>query len=260
MTAPLFFNSALVATPERFVLRGGSWCRIDVGVLYGLVLHPRHGPVLIDTGYGPRATEGERSTLLTLYGAVLRPRLQRGHLPIPQLAALGIRPGDVRRIIVTHFHPDHIAALRDFRNAQFVTSAAAWARVRAMSAMTRIHNGIFLELLPDDFEARIVPIETCAEVPTPLGPSRDLMGDGSCLALDLPGHAIGHFGLLWPHLEQPLFYAVDTTWLLAALDRLPIGPAQLIYSDAAAMHRSSELVRRARDAGWRIVLCHDRVS
>jgi glyoxylase-like metal-dependent hydrolase (beta-lactamase superfamily II) len=259
MTAPRFINSALVSVPERLVLRGGSWRSIDVGVLYGLVPHPQHGPVLVDTGYGPRATEGPRSPMLYLYGAILRPRLQREHLSLPQLAQLGYGPGDVKRIIVTHFHPDHIAALRDFPNAAFVTSAAAWAKVRAMSPMARLHNGIFLELLPDDFEARIIPIETCTEVPTPFGLGRDALGDGSCLAIDLPGHAIGHFGLLWPHLEQPLFYAVDTTWLNEALDRLPVGPAQLVYSDAAAMRRSAELVRAARDAGWRIVLCHDRV-
>jgi glyoxylase-like metal-dependent hydrolase (beta-lactamase superfamily II) len=260
MMAPRFLNSALVATPERFVLRGGSWQRIDVGVLYGLVFHPQHGPVLIDTGYGPRATEGERSPMLQLYGAALRPRLQREQLPIPQLAARGAAPGDVRRIIVTHFHPDHIAALRDFPNAEFVTSGAAWARVQAMSAMERVHNGIFLELLPDNFGARIIPLEACAEVATPFGPSRDVLGDGGCLAIDLPGHAIGHFGLLWPDLDRPLFYAVDTTWLIDALDRLPNGPAQMIYSDAAAMRRSAELVLGARDAGWQIVLCHDRVD
>ena len=259
MTAPRFINSALVSTPERFVLRGGSWRRIDVGVLYGLVLHPQHGPVLIDTGYGPRATEGDRSLMLTAYGAILRPRLQREGLPAPQLAALGHQPEDVRSIVVTHFHPDHIAALRDFPNASFITSAVTWAKVKSMPAATRIHNGIFLELLPDDFEARIIPIEDSTEVSTPFGTARDVLGDGSCLAIDLPGHAIGHFGLIWPRLDEPLFYAVDTTWLLDALDRLPAGPAQLIYSDADAMRRSVDLVRAARDAGWRIVLCHDRV-
>lgn len=260
MIAPLFHNSALVSVPERFVLRGGSWRPIDVGVLYGLVDHPRHGPVLIDTGYGPRATEGPRSPMLQLYGAVLRPRLQRQHLPIPKLAALGYTPADVKRIVVTHFHPDHIAVLRDFPNAAFVTTAAAWARIATMSPLARLHNGIFPELLPDDFAVRLIPIETCPEVATPFGPARDLLGDGSCLALDLPGHAIGHFGLLWPQLDPPLLYAVDTTWLLDALDRLPAGPARLIYSDAAAMRRSADRVLLARDAGWRIVLCHDRVS
>lgn len=260
MTPPRFINSALVSTPERLVLRGGSWRRIDVGVLYGLMLHPQHGPVLIDTGYGPRATEGKRSLMLTAYGAILRPRLLREGLPVKQLAALGYQPGDVRRIVVTHFHPDHIAALRDFPNASFITSGATWAKVKAMPAATRIHNGIFLELLPDDFGDRIIAIEDSTEVVTPFGCARDVLGDGGCLAIDLPGHAIGHFGLLWPRLEQPLFYAVDTTWLLDALDRLPAGPANLIYSDAGAMHRSADLVRSARDAGWRVVLCHDRVG
>ncbi len=261
---PLFPNSAIVRVPERFVLRGGSAQRVAVGVRYGLLFHPQHGPVLIDTGYGPRATSAPgRSAVLRLYGAVLRPELVPDQLPLAQLQALGYGADDVQRIVVTHFHPDHIAALRDFPRAQFVTSGAAWQRVRAMRPFTRIRNGIFRELLPDDFEARVLPLETTAPRPLPfgLGSGFDVFGDGTCLAVDLPGHAIGHFGLLWPDLDPPLLYAVDTTWLAAALpDRLPRGPAGLVYADDAAMQQSARLVRRARDAGCRVLLCHDRVS
>jgi glyoxylase-like metal-dependent hydrolase (beta-lactamase superfamily II) len=264
MDMPRFINSATVRVPERLVLRGGSWRWIEVGVRYGLVTQPEFGPVLIDTGYGPRATQGaQRSLALKLYGGVLRPRLVEADLPLSALAREGYSASDVRRIIITHFHADHVAALRDFPNASFIASGVAWEAIRRMRDTQRIHNGIFKELLPKDFASRLLPIETLPERPAPfgLGAGRDIWGDGSCLAIDLPGHATGHFGLVWPELDPPLLYAADTTWLSDAVDdRLPRGPARMIYADEAAMRKSAALVAAFREAGGRVVLCHDRAA
>lgn len=264
MSAPCFINSAIVRVPERFVLRGGSWHRIAVGVRYGLLVHPQFGPVLIDTGYGPRVKRGgRRSVALKLYDAVLRPQLIEGDLPLAALERAGFAADDVRRIIVTHFHADHVAALRDFPNASFVASGTAWRALASMRPVRRLRNGIFVELLPPDFASRLLPIDTLSEKPAPygLGRGRDIWGDGSCLAIDLPGHAIGHFGLLWLQTDPPLLYATDATWLSDALDdRLPRGIARIVYADEAVMRKSTELVARFRRAGGHVVLCHDRVA
>jgi len=264
MSTPRFINSAIVRVPERFVLRGGSWSRISVGVRYGMLVHPQFGPVLIDTGYGPRVTHGaQRSVALKVYSAVLRPRLVEYDLPLLALERAGYSPRDVQRIIVTHFHADHVAALRDFPNARFVASGVGWEAIGRMRKGQRIHSGIFAELLPTDFSSRLLPIETLTvrQAPFGLGMGRDIWGDGSCLAIDLPGHAIGHFGLLWPQSEPTLLYATDTTWLAEALDdRLPRGIARIVYADEAAMRTSTALVAAFRRAGGRVVLCHDRVT
>ena len=263
MSEPRFFNSAVVRIPERLLLRQGSWRPIPIGVRYGLVIHPTLGPVLIDTGYGPRAVRGpQRSALLKVYGAVLRPKLIDDALPFAMLGQLGFGGADVRRIVVTHFHPDHVATLLDFPSASFVTSQTAWQRIQSMSAFGRARRGIFLELLPADFDARIVPIESCPLRPLPfgLGSGHDIWGDGSCLTVDLPGHAVGHFGLVWPSLDPPLFYATDATWLSKALDdRLPRGLAKSVYEDEASMRASVTILQAFRRAGGRVVLCHDRV-
>ena len=263
MSRPTFPNSAIVQARERLVLRDGSWGSIALGVRYGLMVHPQFGPVLIDTGYGPRATrDARRSLALKLYGAVFRPQLVETDLPLVALQRAGYTAADVQRIIVTHFHVDHVAALRDFPNAAFITSGSAWRTIGAMRLFERLRNGIFLELLPPDFSSRLLPIETCPERPLPfgLGIGRDLLGDGSCLAVDLPGHAIGHFGVLWPHAAPPLLYATDTTWLSDALDgRLPRGMAEAVYADAGGMRASAGRVAAFRKAGGEVVLCHDRV-
>lgn len=259
MTDPQFFNSAIVRVPERLILAGGGWRPIEIGVRYGLIEHPEVGPVLIDTGYGPRATTGPRSAMLKLYTAVLRPRLVHDTLPLPMLAAKGISPGDIRLIVLTHFHPDHIAGLKDFPNAKILASAGAFRRIETMGAPRRLRHGVFAELLPADFAARLVAIEDRPVVPLPLGLGIgwDVFGDGTCIAIDLPGHALGHFGLVWP--ERALLYAVDTQWLNAAVvhDRHPRGPARLIYADDAAMRASAEKVRRFAERGGDVLLCHE---
>lgn len=264
MSAPRFINSAIVRVPERVVLRGGSWGRIATGVRYGMVMHAEFGPVLIDTGYGPRVTrEAQRSAALKLYSAVLRPRLIEDNLPLVALRQAGYAPTDVRRIVVTHFHADHVGALHDFPNARFIASGSAWDAIVGMRKGQRVHNGIFSELMPADFANRLLPIETLPERPAPigLGMGRDIWGDGSCLAINLPGHAIGHFGLLWAQSDPPLLYATDTTWLSDALDdRMPGGIARIVYADEAAMRKSAEMVARFRRAGGRVALCHDRVT
>jgi len=264
VTRPEFFNSAIVDVTERVVLAGGGRKRIRLAVRYGILRRPE-GPVLIDTGYGPRATEGAgRSLLLKAYGAALKPQLVRGQLPQAVLAGMGYAADDISLIILTHFHPDHIAALLDFPNARIVTSVDAWQKIEAMGAFGRLRNGIFRELLPADFAERLVALEDMPEVSLPLelGQGRDVFGDGSCLSVDLPGHGLGHFGLCWPQGDRPLLYAVDVQWLEQAVmeNRLPMGLARIAYHDEKAMRASADKVRRFAEMGGEVVLCHERVE
>lgn len=117
-----------------------------------------------------------------------------------------------------------------------------------------------MELLPADLAARLIPVEGLPEVTLPfgLGMGRDVLGDGSCVAVDLPGHGLGHFGMVWPKRARPLLYAVDTQWLSAAAleQRYPRGPARLVYADEALMRELAERVRRFAEAGGEVMFCH----
>ncbi|TGT20339.1 MBL fold metallo-hydrolase, partial [Mesorhizobium sp. M4B.F.Ca.ET.172.01.1.1] len=114
---------------------------------------------------------------------------------------------------------------------------AAWARVKARTPRQNLRHGVFTELFPADFESRLdglsgkPRIEPRGDMPG----GTDIFGDGSVVAVDLPGHADGQFGLLFNGLERPLLYAVDVQWLLTALTekRTPGFPATLIAEDAA---------------------------
>jgi len=258
----VFANSAWVSAAERLILRGGSWRSVRLRVRYGLIIHPRTGPVLIDTGYTPQATSGtDRGTALRLYGAILKPQLNAAEQPLPVLARFGLTPYDVRTVIVTHFHADHISGLSQFPNARFIASDAAWSRLKVRTAWQNLRHGVFAELFPTDFETRLDGLSTKAWI-APRGAipgGADLFGDGSVVAVDLPGHADGQFGLLFAGMERPLLYAVDVQWLLTALvqRRTPGFPASLLAEDFAAIEPTSEVLRRFLADGGEVMFCHD---
>jgi glyoxylase-like metal-dependent hydrolase (beta-lactamase superfamily II) len=257
---PEFPTSSYVGTFEWPLIRGGRWRNIQVPIRYGFFRHPLMGPVLIDTGYTDRVTIGTRSLDLRLYAAGLRPRLvEEGQLQ-PFLRRQGLAREDVRTVILTHFHADHIAACRDLPNARFYASRSAYEQLRQSSQLKRGLHGVFLDLLPSDFGERLTDFEDLPQIEGPLGlgPCRDLSGDGSVLIVPLPGHAIGHMGVAFTGLEPPLLYAVDTEWLRAALAPGRSGiAARLVSDDREAGARSRARVFAFEQAGGRVILCHD---
>ena len=258
---PVFANSAFVAAPERFVLRGGRWQAIDLKVRYGLFRHPDAGLVLVDAGYGPRVTQGRRGPALRLYNALLGPRLIAAGQPEAVLRRFGARPADVGTVILTHHHADHVSTLDLFPQARIVTKAAALERIRNRSGWQNLRHGIFDELLPEGLAARTRDVDGLALRDAPLGLATggDLFGDGSVLTIDLPGHAEGHFGLCFTTLPVPLLYAADAQWLAAALpvERQPGFPASLVADDRNALAQSARRVLAFRQAGGDVLLCHD---
>ncbi|RWA82869.1 MBL fold metallo-hydrolase [Mesorhizobium sp.] len=258
----VFANSAWVSAAERLILRGGSWQSVRLRVRYGLIFHPAAGPVLVDTGYTPEALSGERrGRMLRLYGALLKPELNATEQVLPVLRRFGLSPDDISTVIVTHFHADHISGLSLFRNARFIASDAAWAHFKAHTPRQNLRHGVFTELFPPDFETRLDGLSSKPDVEArdDIPGGVDLFGDGSVIAVDLPGHADGQFGLLFAGIERPLLYAVDVQWLLKALSecRTPGFPATLIAEDAEAIEPTSAMLRRFLAAGGEVMLCHD---
>lgn len=252
----LFPNSAWVDARERLILAQGRLTKRRLKVRYGVIIHPDHGVILIDTGYTAEAVKNEnRSAILRLYSKALGPVLNLGGQPDEVLSRLGYDTRDVRMVIVTHFHADHVSGLRQFPNARFVVDGAAWDQVATNSAFANLRHGVFTELLPDDFADRILDLSTCRD--TPLG--RDILGDGSLIAVPLPGHAAGHFGVIIQTDPTPIFYAVDAQWLRAAATQgRAVGyPARFIMDDYGGYLRSSAHVARMIAQGQNVVFCHD---
>ena len=108
------------------MLRGGQRRRFDCHALVALLCHPRHGWLLWDTGYAPRLLDATRHLPFALYRRATPLHLHPELAVAAQLGRWGLVPGEISRVVLSHFHADHIAGLRDFPRAE--TRKNPWAR------------------------------------------------------------------------------------------------------------------------------------
>ncbi len=259
VTGPTFITSAIVNGPRALVERGGDWRGTAFPVRYGLFRHPRAGLVMIDTGYTEHLWRAP-GLELAVYRALLRPQLVADQQPGTVLARLGASPSDIRHVIVTHLHADHVCGLADFPNATFHLSRASAELVRSGGWLRSRRQSLHRQLLPHDLLERAALFEEARPCTAEgLGEGHDIFGDGICLAIDLPGHMAGHAGVAWPRLDRPVLYAVDAAWTSTGLSEAPIPPPPLrfILDDETAVRRSAAKLHAAAAAGWHVVLCHE---
>jgi len=155
-----------------------------------------------------------------------------------QLPRLGLSPADIKTIIISHFHADHIAGLRDFPQARFLATAAAYERIKDRTGLAALRCGHLPALLPPDFAERCTRLQpfTGPHIPC-LGPSHDLFGDGSMCLVELPGHARGQIGLFTRTTQGKYFFLADGAWLTQSIreNRPPSRLTDLIVDDPAAV-------------------------
>lgn len=252
-------QAGYTTAPEAIILRGGRWQKIKIPALLGLIEHPRRGPILFDTGYGPRFFSETRRWPASLYPKITPVTLAATDTAAAQLAARGIAPADVRFIILSHFHADHVGGLFDFPCAQFIYPAAALAAVRGKSGLAALRAGYLPGLLPPNFLARGRALQPAdfGPLPADLAPFErgvDIFGDGSLLGVNLPGHAVGQMGLfLRDESRGPVLLATDACWHSRAYRELlfPHPIINRILPDAAAyqttLTRLHQLHRRRPD-------------
>jgi glyoxylase-like metal-dependent hydrolase (beta-lactamase superfamily II) len=233
--------------PEWITKRGGRLRSVRFPAGFGCMEHPEKGVILFDTGYSYRFFEETRHLPAILYRWLTPVSYREEDSALSQLSRLGYTPEDVSVIVISHFHGDHIAGLRDFPLAQFIFAQEAYDKVRKLHGLAAVRAGYLPGLLPADFEARSRPFqfkEAESTVPLPVGcpfsTAVDLLGDGRLLAVDLPGHAFGQFGLFVSTDQHDYLLCADAAWSSHAIrDNLPPNPlAGLIMSNGQAYNES----------------------
>lgn len=223
---------------EHHMMQGGRHKRIACHSLAALLGHPQHGWLLWDTGYAPRMLDVTRTWPFILYRLATPLRLRPELAVVNQLSTWGLRPDDIGYVIISHFHADHVAGLRDFPAAEFIAHQSAYDDVAPRRGFDALRRGFIPALLPHDFaqRARLLPAFTGPPLPV-LGSTHDLFGDGSLLLVELPGHARGQIGLLAFTERGPIFFLADGAWLTESIRRRapPASITNLLVDDSQAV-------------------------
>jgi glyoxylase-like metal-dependent hydrolase (beta-lactamase superfamily II) len=211
---------------------------VPIHAIAVLLRHPTHGWFLFDTGYAPRILEATRGYPFRAYRWIT-PLTVPAELAIAnQLVGIGICCEGVSRIVLSHFHADHIAGLHDFPGATFIASREAWIAVRELSSIRALSRAFIPSLMPADFEQRATFVADFSgpEI-RPFGRSYDLFSDGSALLVRLPGHARGQLGLVAHTREGRIFFAADSYWMAASIREraLPHPITRLVVDDWKAL-------------------------
>lgn len=127
------------------------------------------------------------------------------------LEKLGYTPKDIRRIVITHAHLDHInclARLRDDSGAQVLAAADEAARIEGREPL-RVASGLFglfFSVLRLYYRYKPVPVDVRLED----GDGIDVLG--GLRAVSLSGHSEGNMGLY--SASRKLVFSSDTIRIL----------------------------------------------
>ena len=136
-----------------------------------LVVH-RRGILLFDTGLADRIAG--HPTVLEGYGLEVTTPLRA------QLAAIGLRPGDVTHLALSHSHFDHIGNAPEFAGATWIAQKAELDSVFGPGAR---------EPPPPELQALARSRKQVIQG------DHDVFGDGTVMLLLTPGHTPGHQSL-----------------------------------------------------------------
>ncbi|MBW7477210.1 MBL fold metallo-hydrolase [Paenibacillus oenotherae] len=235
------FSAGYCKQLEAISIRGGKWRSMAFPAIFGCIEHPYWGLILFDTGYSSHFFRASDAFPYRLYRWTTPVTYSEGQSALHQLKQRGYRAEDIRYIFLSHFHADHVGGLRDFPNARIICSAAAYESVAGLQGFAAVKKAFLPDLMPDDIKDRLTllgPSALCS-LPASLAPfthGYDVMGDGSLLAIDLPGHAVGQLGLYMVDRHGAAYLlGADASWSARAIreSRLPHPIAFALFDSSA---------------------------
>lgn len=257
----MLMSAGYCVHPEFVTLRGGSLRPAAYPAGFACIRHPLQGWILFDTGYSHRFRELTASFPYSMYRRLTPVILREENVAVRQLARLGIAAEDVRFVILSHFHADHIGGARDFPFSRFLYPQAAYDAVCNLGPIRATRAGFVAGLLPDRFAETAQPIESLAErvsLPdnVPFDSGYDLFGDGSLIAIAMPGHAAGQIGLLLSTSDARVLLCADAAWSSRAIrdNRPPHPAAGLVMYDRAAYRDSFRRLRNWQAADPELII------
>ena len=170
-----------------------------------LVEHPKIGKILFDTGYSNYFYEATKYFPYSLYAKITPVRIDE---------KIKLDAENIKYVIISHFHADHISGLKNFNNAQFICSKKAYSSIKRKKGLQAVLKGFIPDLLPNDFEERLLFIEDISKTTQVdiFEKGYDIFKDNSIIAVQLDGHTKGQIGIIINSNQGKKFFIADACW------------------------------------------------
>jgi glyoxylase-like metal-dependent hydrolase (beta-lactamase superfamily II) len=184
-----------------------------------LIEHP-DGLLLVDAG----ETHAARSATFAEFHVTREDELDR------QIVAAGFATGDVKTVVLTHIHGDHIDGLPHVPDARLLAGAR---EIKVANApMGRIQRLVTRQPLPPGFAPQPLALDGPAFGAFPT--SAPLTDDGRVVAVPTPGHTPGHVSIIIVQPDHHVLIGGDTAYDQAQLQDLQVDGVSPDDDDAIA--------------------------
>lgn len=176
--------------------------------IYAWVIEHPEGVIVIDTGETARTAErGYFPAWHPYFKFAVRMYVQPDDEIGPQLQALGISPGDVRWVVLTHMHTDHAGGLAHFPKSEILVDRGEYKAARSLEG--RI-NGFLPAHWPEWFRPHLVDFTPQAFGTFPT--SFSLTKASNVLLVPTNGHTSNHLSVILQDEGTSIFFAGDTSY------------------------------------------------
>jgi N-acyl homoserine lactone hydrolase len=181
---------------------------LEVPVMAHWIHHEEFGDYLIDAGLDASYSKDPRGNVRGLLAGFLADEF---HQDENQNIEFHLKKNQVKLkgVFLSHLHSDHMAGVRELpKNIPYVVGKGEKYPEYKPFLYGNYLKGINLHEI--DFST-VEPIH-------PLGPSADLLGDGSLWAVSTPGHTRGHMSFVVNGLEGPVLLTTDACFIREGLE------------------------------------------
>jgi N-acyl homoserine lactone hydrolase len=222
--------------------------------IYAWAVETPEGVVVVDTGETARTSEpGYFPRWHPYFRLAVRLDVTPEQEVGPQLLELGIRPDDVRTVILTHLHTDHAGGLHHFPKSEILVSDEELAIARGFAGRLR---GYLPNRWPQWFAPRSIVFE-----PKAIGPydrSHNVTSDGTVVIVPTPGHTPRHVSVVVVDGDVNYFLAGDTTYTQQSLLEEQVDGVS--PSEAVSLQTMQRIIRYARSQPMVYLPTHDAES
>lgn len=204
--------------------------------IYAFAIEHPEGVIVVDTGESARASlPGYFPRWHPVFRFAVREWVEPEQEIGPQLERLGIRPSDVRRVVMTHLHTDHAGGLHHFPDNEILVSRAELGYASGLRGRLR---GYPNKCWPASFDPTLVDLPAIPFGPFPA--SMALTEGGDVTLVPVPGHSPGQLAVVVEDGDHVVFLAADSSYTQDALLR---GDVDGVGPDEAAERLTHERIR-----------------